>query len=84
MPTFRHSMFGAHVCLMVVRPEEAAHIAVGDSFEGQYMGVSAECMTVRQADHGWWHIAGALGLVTPQSIGVLSGNLRARAALTAG
>jgi 23S rRNA maturation-related 3'-5' exoribonuclease YhaM len=84
MPTFWHSVFGAHVCLMVGRPEEIAHIAVGHSFDGQYMGVSAECMIVRRADHGWWHVAGALGLVTPQSIGVLSGNLRVRAALTAG
>jgi 23S rRNA maturation-related 3'-5' exoribonuclease YhaM len=78
VPTFRHSVFGMHVCLMVGLPEEVAHIAVGHSFEGQYMGVSAECMIIRQADHGWWHVAGALGLITPESIGVLSGNLRAR------
>ncbi len=79
IPTFRHSVFGMHVCLTVGLPEEVAHIAVGHSYEGQYMGVSTECMIVRQADHGWWHIAGALGLVTPESIGALSGNLRARA-----
>lgn len=84
MPTFRHSVFGAHVCLTVGLPDEVAHIAVGHSFEGQYMGVSAECMIVRQADHGWWHVAGALGLITPESIGVLSSNLRVRATLTAG
>jgi hypothetical protein len=42
------------------------------------MGVSAECMIVRQADHGWWLVAGALGLVAPDSIGTLPGNLRAR------
>jgi 23S rRNA maturation-related 3'-5' exoribonuclease YhaM len=77
-PTFRHSVFGMHVCMTVGLPEEVAHIAVGHSFEGQHMGVSAECMIVRQADHGWWHIAGTLGLITPESIGVLSGNLRAR------
>jgi 23S rRNA maturation-related 3'-5' exoribonuclease YhaM len=78
-PSFRHSVFGMHVCLTVGLPEEVAHIAVGHSFEGQYMGVSAECMIIRQADHGWWHVAGALGLITPDSIAVLSGNLRARA-----
>jgi 23S rRNA maturation-related 3'-5' exoribonuclease YhaM len=77
-PTFRHSVFGMHVCLTVGLPEEVAHIAVGHSFEGQYMGVSAECMIIRQADHGWWHVAGALGLVTPDSINALSGNIRAR------
>jgi 23S rRNA maturation-related 3'-5' exoribonuclease YhaM len=78
IPTFRHSVFGMHVCLVVGLPEEVAHIAVGHSFEGLHMGVSAECTIVRQADHGWWHVAGALGLVTPDSIGALSGNLRAR------
>jgi 23S rRNA maturation-related 3'-5' exoribonuclease YhaM len=78
-PTFRHSVFGMHVCITAGLPDEVAHIAVGHSFEGLYMGVSAECMIVRQADHGWWHVAGALGLITPESIGVLSDNLRARA-----
>jgi 23S rRNA maturation-related 3'-5' exoribonuclease YhaM len=78
-PTFRHSVFGMHVCLTVGLPEEVAHIAVGHSFEGLHMGVSAECTIVRQADHGWWHLAGALGLITPESVGVLSSNLRARA-----
>jgi hypothetical protein len=42
------------------------------------MGVSAECMIVRQADHGWWHVAGALGLLEPATIGALPNNLRAR------
>ena len=77
-PTFRHSVFGMHVCLTVGLPEEVAHIAVGHSFEGLHMGVSAECMIVRQADHGWWHVAGALGLITPESINALPNNLRAR------
>jgi 23S rRNA maturation-related 3'-5' exoribonuclease YhaM len=80
MPTFRHSVFGMHVCLTVGLPDEVAHIAVGHSFEGLHMGVSTECTIVRQADHGWWHLAGALGLVTPETVGVLSANLRARSA----
>ena len=67
-----------HVCLSVGLPEEVAHIAVGHSYEGQYMRVSTECMIVRQADHGWWHIAGALGFITPEAIGALAGNQRAR------
>ncbi len=77
-PTFRHSVFGMHVCLAVALPEEVAHIAVGHSLEGQHMGLSAECMIVRQADHAWWHLAGALGLVTLGSVAALSGNLRPR------
>ena len=72
-------MFGVHVCLTVGLPEEVAHIAVGHSFKGQYMGVSAECTIIRQADHGWWHLAGALGLVTPETVAAPSTNLRALA-----
>lgn len=77
-PTFRHSVFGMYICLLAGLPEEVAHIAVGHSFEGNHMGVSAECMIVRQADHGWWHVAGALGLVKEQTMGGLASNLRGR------
>ncbi len=77
-PTFRHSVFGMYVCLVAGLPEEVAHIAVGHSFEGNHMGVSAECMIVRQADHGWWHVAAALGLVREQTMAGLAPNLRSR------
>ncbi len=77
-PTFRHSVFGMHVCLVVGLPEEVAHIAVGHSFEGNHMGVSTECMIVRQADHGWWHVAAALSLVRAETMGGLASNLRSR------
>jgi 23S rRNA maturation-related 3'-5' exoribonuclease YhaM len=77
-PTFRHSVFGMHVCLTVGLPEEVAHIALGHSFEGLHMGVSAECTIIRQADHGWWQVAGALGLLRPESMGAMPANLRAR------
>ena len=77
-PTFRHSVFGMHVCLTVGLPDEVAHIAVGHSFEGMHMGVSAECTIVRQADHGWWHVAAALGLCKPDTLGGLAANVTAR------
>jgi 23S rRNA maturation-related 3'-5' exoribonuclease YhaM len=77
-PTFRHSVFGMHVCLVVGLPDEVAHIAVGHSFEGNHMGVSTECMIVRQADHGWWHVAGALGLIRADTMDGLASNLRSR------
>eukprot|EP00913_Durusdinium_trenchii_P011629 g10922.t1 len=77
-PTFRHSVFGMHVCLVVGLPDEVAHIAVGHSFEGNHMGVSTECMIVRQADHGWWHVAGALGLIREDTMAGLASNLRSR------
>lgn len=81
-PTFRHSVFGMHVCLVVGLPDEVAHIAVGHSFEGNYSGVSTECMIVRQADHGWWHAAAALGLVDETTMSGLAPNLRSRQPLS--
>jgi 23S rRNA maturation-related 3'-5' exoribonuclease YhaM len=77
-PTFRHSVFGMHICLTVGLPDEVAHIAVGHSFEGNHTGVSTECMIVRQADHGWWHVAATLGLVEPDTVSGLASNLTLR------
>ncbi|MDR3474271.1 MAG: HD domain-containing protein [Devosia sp.] len=77
-PTFRHSVFGMHVCLTVGLPDEVAHVALAHSMEGQFIGVSAECMIVRQADNAWWFLAGAAGLLTPESTAALSPLLRSR------
>ena len=78
-PTLRHSVFGTHVCLMVGLPEEVAHIALGHSLEGQHIGVSTECMIVRHADHVWWQIAAATGLLKPESLGQAGPMMRPRA-----
>jgi putative nucleotidyltransferase with HDIG domain len=67
-PTLRHTVFGTYVCLTVGLPEEIAHIACAHSLEGQHIGVSTECMIVRHADHAYWSVAGALGLLTPESL----------------
>lgn len=67
-PTLRHTVFGTYVCLVVGLPEEIAHIACAHSLEGQHIGVSSECMIVRHADHAYWSVAGALGLLTPESL----------------
>ena len=67
-PTLRHTVFGTYVCLAVGLPEEIAHIACAHSLEGQHIGVSSECMIVRHADHAYWSVAGALGLLTPESL----------------
>jgi putative nucleotidyltransferase with HDIG domain len=66
--SLRHSVFGAHVCLVVGLPEEIAHIALGHSREGQHIGLSTECYIVRTADHSWWNLAGAMGLLKPESM----------------
>jgi 23S rRNA maturation-related 3'-5' exoribonuclease YhaM len=77
-PTFRHSVFGMHVSLTVGLPEEIAHVAVGHSFEGQYMGLSTECFIVRQADHSWWQLAATLGLVVEDSMKSMPTMVRVR------
>ncbi|MET0186380.1 MAG: HD domain-containing protein [Achromobacter sp.] len=78
-PAFRHSVFGMHVCLTVGLPEEIAHVAVGHSMEGQFMGLSTECVLVRQADHCWWQVAGAVGLTVPNTLGASHALSRPRA-----
>ena len=40
----------------------------GHSLEGQHIGLSTECYIVRHADHTWWHVAGALGLLKPETL----------------
>ena len=68
-PTFRHSVYGVHLALSAGLPEKVAHICVGHSVEGQHFKLSTECMIVRHADHSWWRIAIALGLLQPETIG---------------
>ena len=78
-PCLRHSVYGAHVCLSVGLPEEIAHIALGHSIEGQHIGLSTECYIVRHADHTWWHVAGALGLLQPDTLVGVGTMIRPRA-----
>ncbi len=78
-PSLRHSVFGAHICLAVGLPEELAHIALGHSREGQHIGLSLECMFVRIADHSWWDLAAAAGLLRPETMGAAQKMTRRRA-----
>ncbi|MGB3876531.1 MAG: 3'-5' exoribonuclease YhaM family protein [Shinella zoogloeoides] len=77
-PSFRHSAYGTHVCLSVGLPEEIGHICMGHSLEGAHIGHSTECYIIRQADHAWWHVAAALDLCHPDTIGFAGPNLRVR------
>ncbi|MCC0025145.1 MAG: HD domain-containing protein [Hyphomicrobiaceae bacterium] len=77
-PSFRHSAYGVHVCLSVGLPEEIAHICMGHSIEGAHIGHSTECYIIRQADHAWWHVAAALGLCEPDTIGFAGPTIRVR------
>ncbi len=77
-PSLRHSVYGAHICLTVGLPEKIAHIALGHSMEGQHIGLSTECYIVRMADHCWWQVAAAVGVVDPKTIGLLPPMIRPR------
>ncbi len=77
-PSLRHSVYGAHICLMNGLPEEIAHIALGHSMEGQHIGLSTECLIVRAADHTWWQVANSLGLIEEGTAGLLPNYIRPR------
>jgi hypothetical protein len=40
--------------------------------------LSTECYIVRHADHTWWHVAGALGLLKPETMTNLGTMVRPR------
>ncbi len=62
-PPARHSVHGWHICRSVGLPDEVAHIAVGHSREGEIIIRSLECTIVTHADHAYWHILQAGGLL---------------------
>lgn len=72
LPSLRHSVYGAHICITVGLPEEIAHIALGHSFEGDSIVRSLECLIVHRADSLWWAVAGGAGLLEPSSDPVLA------------
>ncbi|TCQ95362.1 HD domain-containing protein [Neorhizobium sp. JUb45] len=77
-PTFRHSAYGAHVCLSVGLPDEVGHICMGHAMEFSHIGHSTECFIIRQADHTWWHVAAALDLCHADTIAFAGKNIRVR------
>ena len=62
-PSIRHPGYGVHVCLTVGLPEEVAHIAGGHSGEGELVVRSLENTIVNHADHAFWRILDAGGLL---------------------
>jgi putative nucleotidyltransferase with HDIG domain len=71
LPSLRHPVYGAHLCIAVGLPEEIAHIALAHSFEGEHLIRSLECLIVQRADHLWWSIAGGCGLLEPGGNAIL-------------
>ncbi len=67
LPALRHPVYGAHICLAVGLPEEIVHIALSHSHEGDFQQRSLEALIIHRADHPWWSIAGACGLLDAES-----------------
>ena len=53
-PSFRHSVYGAHIALSVGLPERIAHIVGAHSKEGQFIERSVVATIVHYADHCFW------------------------------
>lgn len=68
LPSLRHSVYGAHVCLTAGLPEEVAHIAAAHSGEGELLVRSLENTIVHFADIGYWSIMLAGGVIDPATI----------------
>lgn len=62
-PPARHSVHGWHICKTVGMSDEVAHIAVGHSREGEHIVRSLECTIVVFADHAYWQVLQAGGLL---------------------
>jgi len=68
MPSLRHSVYGAHICLSAGLPEEIAHIAAAHSGEGELLVRSLENTIVHFADIGYWSIMLAGGVINPATV----------------
>ena len=67
-----------YTALLGVPPQNDDSYYVGYEVEGQHIGLSTECYIVRHADHTWWHIAGALGLLKPETLVNVGSMMRPR------
>lgn len=72
LPVLRHPAYGAHICIAVGLPEEIVHIALAHSHEGDLQTRSVEGLIIHRADHPWWSIAGACGLLDASSDAILT------------
>ncbi len=68
LPSLRHSVYGAHICLSAGLPEEVAHIAAAHSGEGELLVRSLENTIVHFADIGYWSIMLAGGVIDPNTV----------------
>jgi putative nucleotidyltransferase with HDIG domain len=67
-PSIRHPAYGVHICLSVGLPEEVAHIAAAHSGEGELLVRSLENTIIHHADHTYWYVLLAGGMIEPESV----------------
>ncbi len=68
LPSLRHSVYGAHICLSAGLPEEIAHIAAAHSGEGELLIRSLENTIVHFADIAYWSTMLAGNVIDPATI----------------
>lgn len=68
LPSLRHSVYGAHICLSAGLPEEIAHIAAAHSGEGELLVRSLENTIVHFADIAYWSTMLAGGVIDSSTI----------------
>lgn len=62
-PSIRHPPYGVHICLTVGLPEEVAHCAGAHSGEGELIQRSLENTIIHHADHAFWRVLQAGGML---------------------
>ncbi len=62
-PSLRHPGYGIHICLSAGLPEAVAHMAAAHSGEGELLIRSLENTILRWADHTFWLVAEAGGML---------------------
>lgn len=68
LPSLRHSVYGAHICLSAGLPEEVAHIAAAHSGEGELLVRSLENTIVHFADIAYWSTMLAGNVIDPNTV----------------
>ena len=62
-PAMRHPVYGAHIAISAGLPEAVCHAAGGHSGEGELVVRSLENTIVHHADHAFWRILAAAGML---------------------
>lgn len=62
-PPTRHSVHGWHICRSLGIPDKVAHICAAHSREGELVVRSLECTIIHYADHTYWNVLKAGGML---------------------